>query len=133
MKNPTRLYTAVIGSFLLLQGVSTLIFRLVPSLDAAFPQLLAVTQMVPTHSALHILTGILALIVLFRGDEKGCLWFSLGLGAFYTGLALFGFASHAPTMLHLQPFDHPIHLLLGVLGLMAAGIYFYLNQKKGSS
>lgn len=129
MKSPTRLYTAVAGIFLLLQGVSTLAFRLVPSLDAAFPQLLAVTQMVPIHSTLHIITGILALFVLFRGGEKGSLWFSLGFGAFYTGLALYGFLTHMPTLFQLQPFDHPFHLLLGGLGLAAAGFYFYSNRK----
>ncbi|HNB40451.1 MAG TPA: DUF4383 domain-containing protein [Anaerolineales bacterium] len=129
MKSPTRLYTAVAGIFLLLQGVSTLTFRLVPALDAAFPQLLAVTQMVPTHSILHILTGILALIVLFHGGEKGSLWFSLGFGAFYTSLALYGFITHMPTMFHLQLFDHPFHLFLGVLGLAAGGFYFYSNRK----
>lgn len=129
MKSPTRLYTAVAGILLLLQGVSTLMFRLVPALDAAFPQLLAVTQMVPSHSILHILTGLLALIVLFRGGEKGSMWFALGFGAFYTGLALYGYITHMPTMFHLQLFDHPFHLLLGLLGLVAAGVYLYFNRK----
>jgi hypothetical protein len=133
MKNLTRWYTAVAGIFLLLQGTSTLAFRLIPALDAVFPQLLSVTQMVPVHSTLHILTGILALIVLFRGGERGALWFSAGFGAFYTGLALYGFVTHAPTVFHLQLFDHPFHLLLGLLGLAAAEVYFYLNKKEESS
>lgn len=132
MMNPTRMYTAVIGIFLLLQGTSTLAFRLVPALDAAFPQLLAVTQMMPTHSILHIITGVLALIILFRGGEHGALWFSAGFGIFYTGLAPYGFITHASTMLHLQMFDHPFHLLIGLLGLVAAGYYFYVHQKKES-
>ena len=132
MMNPTRMYTAVTGIFLLLQGTSTLTFRLVPALDAAFPQLLAITQMVPTHSMLHIITGVLALIVLFRGGEHGAVWFSTGFGMFYTGLALYGYITHAPTMFHLQMFDHPFHLLLGLLGLVAAGYYFYSHQKKES-
>lgn len=58
MKHLARLYTAISGILLLLQGTSTLAFRLYPSLDRAFPQLLAVTQMVPAHSILHILTGL---------------------------------------------------------------------------
>ncbi|MBN8581749.1 MAG: DUF4383 domain-containing protein [Anaerolineae bacterium] len=134
MMNPTRMYTAVAGIFLLLQGTSTLTFRLVPALDAAFPQLLAITQMVPTHSMLHIITGVLALVVLFRGGERGALWFSMGFGTFYTGLALYGYITHAPTMLHLQMFDHPFHLLLGLLGLVAAaGVLYFSNLKKESS
>jgi hypothetical protein len=133
LKNPARLFTAALGIFLLLQGVSTLLFRLVPPLDAAFPQLLAITQMVPVHSILHILSALLALVVLFRGGEKGSFWFSLGFGMFYTSLALYGFITRAATVLHLQVFDHPVHLALGLLGLMAAGVYFYSNRIKGSS
>jgi hypothetical protein len=49
MKEPTRFYTAFSGIFLLLQGTSTLAFRLFPSLDEAFPALLAITQMIPPH------------------------------------------------------------------------------------
>ena len=56
IKSPARLYTAVSGIFLLLQGTSTLAFRLFPPLDQAFPALLATTQMIPIHSTLHIIT-----------------------------------------------------------------------------
>lgn len=130
MKNLARSFIFIAGFFLLLQGVSTLMFRLFPSLDAAFPQLLSITQMVPVHSTLHILTGIFALAVFFRGGDRSGFWFTLGFGVFYTALALFGFITHAPTVFHLQTFDHPVHLLLGLLGLMAAGVYFYSNRKK---
>lgn len=132
MMNPTRMYTAVTGIFLLLQGTSTLAFRLYSQLDEAFPQLLATTQMMPTHSILHIITGVLALVVLFRGGERAALWFSVGFGTFYTSLALYGYITHAATIFHLQMFDHPFHLLLGLLGLVAAGHYFYVHQKKES-
>src|SRR5688572_25809388 len=40
-------------------------------LYTAFPALLSITQMIPSHSILHILTGIAALVVLFRGEERG--------------------------------------------------------------
>src|SRR5688572_26898746 len=109
MKEPTRIYTAFSGIFLLLQGTSTLAFRLFPSLDAAFPALLSVTRMIPPHSILHILTGVIALIVLFRGGQRGTLWFAAGFGLFYFGLAIFGMIIMHPTVLGLQPFDHPIH------------------------
>ena len=117
---PTRLYTAAAGMFLLLQGTSTLAFRLFPPLDQAFPALLAVTHMIPPHSVLHILTGIVALLVLFRGGERGPWWFAAGFGFFYIGLALFGMITGHPTPLGLQSFDHPIHLALGILGLLVA-------------
>jgi hypothetical protein len=118
----TRLYTAAAGIFLLLQGTSTLAFRLFPPLDHAFPALLAVTHMIPAHSILHIVTGIVALLVLFRGGRRGSWWFAAGFGSFYIGLALFGMITSHPTALGLQSFDHPIHLALGVLGLLVAWI-----------
>jgi hypothetical protein len=130
IKSPTRLYTAFSGIFLLLQGTSTLAFRLIPSLDEAFPALLSITRMIPPHSILHILTGILALVVLIRGEERGPFWFAAGFGIFYTGLAFFGIITHLPTVLDLQPFDHPFHLVLGMLGLLAAGITVYRLQTR---
>jgi hypothetical protein len=128
----TRIYTAFTGIFLLLQGTSTLAFRLYPPLDEAFPQLLSITQMIPPHSILHIITGIIALIVLFRGGEQGTFWFALVFGLFYTGLALFGSITHHPTLFGLQPFDHPFHYFLGLWGLLVAGQCFYFSQRKVS-
>jgi hypothetical protein len=130
MKEPTRLYTAFSGIFLLLQGTSTLAFRLFPALDEAFPALLAITQMIPPHSLLHILTGIIAWIVLFRGGQHGTFWFALLFGAFYFSLAVFGMVTGHHTMLGLQPFDHPFHLLLGGLGFLAVGVALYHSQKR---
>jgi hypothetical protein len=130
IKSPTRFYTAFSGIFLLLQGTSTLAFRLVPALDEAFPALLSVTRMIPPHSILHILTGIAALAVLSRGEERSSFWFAAGFGIFYTGLAFFGMITHVPTVLGLQPFDHPFHLVLGMLGLLAAGLHAYRSQSR---
>ena len=130
MKEPTRLYTAFSGIFLLLQGTSTLAFRLFPTLDEAFPALLAITQMVPPHSILHILTGVVALTVLLWGGPRSTFWFALLFGAFYFGLAVFGLATGHATMLHLQPFDHPFHLALGGLGFLAVGAALYQSQKR---
>ena len=127
IKQPSRFYTAFSGIFLLLQGTTTLAFRMYPQLDQAFPQLLAVTQMIPPHSILHILTGILALLVLWKGGERGALLFALGFGAFYSGLAVYGFITHEHTIFGLQPFDHPFHLLLGIWGLAATG-WAYLSK-----
>jgi Domain of unknown function (DUF4383) len=125
IKPATFLYTAVAGIFLLLQGTSTLAFRLFPALDQAFPALLAVTRMIPPHSILHILTGILALVVLFRAGERGSFWFAAGFGSFYIGLALVGMMIGQPTVLGLQPFDHTFHFLLGGLGILAVGLSLY--------
>jgi hypothetical protein len=131
MIDPTRLYTAFSGIFLLLQGTSTLAFRLFPPLDEAFPALLGITQMIPPHSILHILTGVIALIALLRGGPRGTFWFALLFGAFYFGLAAFGIITGHATMLGLQPFDHPFHFALGALGFMAVGVALYHSQKRG--
>ena len=135
IKQPARLYTAVSGIFLLLQGISTLAFRLYPPLDQAFPALLAATHMIPIHSTLHILTGILAVVILYRGKEGEAFWFALGFGLFYLGLGLTGILSGHQMGLGLQPFDHPIHLVLGVVGLLVAAptIYYSFANRKASS
>lgn len=128
-KQPARLYTAAAGIFLLLQGASTLAFRLIPALDRAFPALLATTHMIPVHSTLHIVTGLLAVVILYRNKEREAFWFALGFGLFYLGLGLTGIFSGHQMGLGLQPFDHPIHLALGAVGLFTA----YLETRKVSS
>lgn len=111
-------YTSLAGVFLLLQGTSTLAARLLPSIDQSFPVLLATTQMVPSHSLLHILTALLAFAGLYAGKSMTRL-FSLCFGLFYLGLGVFGMASGLRLGLGLQAFDHPFHMLLGALGLAA--------------
>ena len=113
-------YTAFIGGFLLLQGTSTLVFRLVPPLDRAFPALLDVTQMIPIHSALHIVTGLLAVAVLRSGGARGAWLYAFLFGLFYTSLGVVALLSGMTLGLGLQPFDHPFHLVAGVPGLIAA-------------
>ena len=130
MREPTRFYTAFSGVFLLLQGTSTLLFRLFPALDQTIPALLSITQMIPVHSTLHILTSILALMALFQGNQSATFWFAAGFGIFYTSLAVFGMVTHHPTILGLQPFDHPFHLFLGLWGLLVPGLYIYRSQSR---
>lgn len=126
-------YTLIVGGFLLLQGISTLLFRLVPSLDAAFPALLATTRMVPVHSLLHIVTGTTAIAVLLWGGGRGAWWFALGFGIFYTLLGLSGLISGDVTGLGLQTFDHPFHLVAGVPGLLTAAAANFSNPLKRES
>jgi hypothetical protein len=125
IQKPARLYTAVSGIFLLIQGISTLAFRLYPPLDHAFPALLAATHMIPIHSTLHIVTGVVAVLILYRGGDRGAFWFALGFGIFYLGLGLAGMLSGQQLGLGLHPLDHPIHLALGIAGIIAAGASAY--------
>jgi hypothetical protein len=115
-------YTLAAGGFLLLQGVSTLLFLLFPPLDRAFPQLLLATRMIPIHSTMHIVTGLLAVAVLRWGGRQGAWWFALLFGIYYTLLGVAGLVTGFQFGLALQPFDHPFHLLAGIPGLLAAAI-----------
>jgi hypothetical protein len=124
-------YTLLVGGFLLLQGTSTLLFRLVPALDAAFPALLATTHMIPSHSLLHITTGLLALAILRWGGTGGAWWYALGFGTFYTLLGLAGSLIGDVLGLGLQPFDHPFHLVAGLPGLIAAALAYQPRFSKG--
>jgi hypothetical protein len=115
-------YTLAAGGFLLLQGTSTLLFLLFPPLDHAFPQFLLATRMIPIHSTLHIVTGVLALAVVRWGGRETAWWFALLFGLFYTILGFAGLITGLTFGLALQPFDHPFHLLAGIPGLVAAAL-----------
>lgn len=119
MRSWPRLYALFCGVFLILQGTSTLVARLVPAVDAAAPWLLRATRMMPVHSALHIVTALLAFAVLALG-ARATWWFAAGFGAFYAALGVLGLATGHGLGLHLQTFDHPFHILLGGLGILAA-------------
>lgn len=75
--------------------------------------------MQPLHSTLHVATALLALAVLGWG-LRATWHFARGFGGFYAGLGLVGLLTGHDLGLHLQPFDHPFHVLLGGLGLVAA-------------
>jgi hypothetical protein len=114
-------YARIVGGFLLCQGVVTGLFLLVDPLDEAFPVVLDTTRMVPQHSALHVVTGLLALALLRWGNARALWWFALGFGGLYTALGLGGLWTGDHLGLELQPFDHPFHLVAGIPGLLAAG------------
>jgi hypothetical protein len=115
----TRGYALFAGVFLLLQGAGTLTALLVPAVDRAAPWLLDLTQMVPVHSSLHLVTAALAFAALATNRT---LLFAVAFGLFYTGLGIVGWATGQQFCLALQPFDHPFHIVLGGLGLAAAAI-----------
>lgn len=117
--NAPRWYCWFSGIFLFAQGVSTLVARLVPTVDRAAPWLLATTHMQPIHSTLHIATALLAFTALLAG-ARATWWFAAGFGAFYLTLGLVGAATGRGLGLHLQTFDHPFHILFGGLGVAAA-------------
>jgi hypothetical protein len=118
----TRAYTWVASVGLFLQGASTLIALLVPAVDRAIPFLLHETQMIPSHSALHIASGVIGFLVLAFGGAVGASRFSLWFGLFYAALGAGGALTGQRFGLGLKPFDHPFHLVLGGVGLLAVAI-----------
>jgi hypothetical protein len=119
--SPTRIYTWVASVGLLLQGAITLAARLVPAFDQAMPMLLHETRMIPSHSLLHIASGLLGFAAL-RFGGTGPWLFALCFGLFYVALAVAGAMSGLPLGLGLQPFDHGFHAVLGGFGLLAVAV-----------
>ena len=112
--------TALFAVGLLLQGALTLLARLVPAVDRAAPAILRLTRMLPPHSWLHIVTGLMALWVLVQGPADGPRRFLLGFAVFYAALGIVGPVGGGRLGLGLQPFDHAIHLVIGGAALTAA-------------
>jgi len=129
MKKAARGYTLFVGYFLLIQGSFTLLFNLVPALDHGFPYLLRYNPMSPLHSVLHTSTGILAMISLYRFPSKGPLWFAFLFGVFYSSLGYFGPHVHEALHLHLQNYDHSIHFVIGMGGIVAAFVSAQASNK----
>ena len=120
--NPSRLYTWIASLGLFLQGASTLLALMLPAIDRAVPALLRETQMIPSHSLLHITSGLVGLAALRFGGAVGPRGFALAFGLFYVALALAGALSGAPLGLGLKPFDHSLHATLGGAGLLAVAL-----------
>jgi hypothetical protein len=120
MTTPTRVYTWIASIGLFLQGSATLMALLVPAVDRAIPALLQETQMIPSHSVLHMTSGLIGFATLRFGAARGPWLFALGFGLFYVALALAGGFSGHPMGIGLKPFDHSFHAVLGGCGLLAA-------------
>ncbi len=120
--SPTRAYTWVASLGLFLQGTSTLVALLVPAVDRAIPFLLHETKMIPSHSALHIASGLIGFAALRFGGSIGPRRYAFWFGLFYVALAIAGALSGRPLGIGLQPFDHYFHAVLGGLGLFAVAV-----------
>lgn len=120
IKNPARLYTGVFGFLGVFQAMLSYGFHFFPALDQAIPFLQAIPHMIVIHSTLHLVSSLIAIAVFFRGGDRGAFWFAFGFGLFYTILGVVGWLTGLQFGLGLKPFDHPFHVFIGALALLAA-------------
>jgi Domain of unknown function (DUF4383) len=124
-----RGYLYFVMGGLFLQGLGSLIFRLVPSLPASSPLLIrGIFGIDFWHSWIHILWGAAGVLILRRWpDERTATRLALVFGVFYTSLGVLGVSTHHPLGLELDAFENTFHLTAGPLTL-ALGIWAVLSR-----
>src|SRR4051794_14577513 len=122
-----RFYLWVLMGGLLLQGIGSLFFRLVPALPANMPLLVRGAFGIDFwHAWIHIGWGLAGLAVLRVAPTRAPpMWLALSFGLFYTMLGIWGVLAHHPLGLELDLPENlfhltagPLSLLLGVLALL---------------
>lgn len=115
-----RVYLWVLMGGLLLQGLGSLLFRLVPALPASTPLLVRGTFGIDLwHALIHIVWGLAGVIVLSLSRTKRSLArLALTFGVFYTALAIWGVTVHHPLGLELDLPENAFHWVAGPLSLL---------------
>jgi hypothetical protein len=122
------LFFLMVGLFV--QGVGSLLFRLVSWLPAHSPLLVRGAFGIDfSHSWIHIVWGAAGVVVLVkRPDPRSDAWLAFTFGVFYTSFAILGVTIHHPLGLQLDAFENgfhlvagPLTLLVGVLALRSSG------------
>jgi Domain of unknown function (DUF4383) len=119
-----RGYLLVVLGGLFLQGVGSLLFRLLPRLPTSSPLLVrGVFGIDFWHSWIHILWGAAGVALLrLRRDERTAARLALVFGVFYTTLGVLGVSLHHPLGLELDVFENTFHLTAGPLTLLVGGL-----------
>ena len=127
-----RSYLWVLMGGLLLQGVGSLIFRLVPALPASMPLLVRGAFGIDFwHAWIHIGWGLAGLAVLsVAPTREPPMRLALIFGLFYTALGIWGVLAHHPLGLELDLPENlfhltagPVALLLGLLALLGPRLH----------
>ena len=113
-------YMWVLMGGLLLQGLGSLLFRLVPALPANTPLLVRGTFGIDRwHALIHIIWGMAGVIVLSISRTRGPLaGLALIFGLFYTALAIWGITVYHPLGLELDLPENVFHVVAGPLTLL---------------
>ena len=115
-----RWYVWVLMGGLLLQGLGSLTFRLLPALPASTPLLIRGAFGIDFwHAWIHIGWGLVGLAVLsLTTTHESPMRLALIFGVFYTALGLWGVLAHHPLGLELDLPENVFHLTAGPLSLM---------------
>jgi len=115
-----RGYLYVLMGGLFLQGVGSLLFRLVPSLPKASPLLVRGAFGIDfSHSWIHIAWGAAGVLILARyRDARTAARLAFTFGVFYTAFGLLGVTIHHPLGLELDVFENTFHFTAGPLTLV---------------
>jgi hypothetical protein len=118
--SPARLYATVVGAALIVVGIVGFFYGASFGSPGEVNEMLGVFAVNGWVNVLHILTGALGLLVAGYAARQ----YSLGLGAFYLILGLWGFAiGSGDSILGFLPVnsgDNLLHLALAALGIGAA-------------
>jgi hypothetical protein len=127
-----RWYLWVLMGGLLLQGIGSLIFRLIPALPASMPLLVRGAFGIDYwHAWMHIGWGLAGLALLRAATTREPpMRLALIFGVFYTALGIWGVLTHHPLGLELDLPENlfhltagPLTLLLGLLALLKPRLY----------
>jgi hypothetical protein len=118
--SPARLYASLAGAALVAFGIVGFFYSASFGSPGNVEDAFGIFAVNGWSNVLHVLTGVLGLFVAGYASRT----YSLGLGAAYVGLALWGFALGADAaILGVVPVNGGIdllHLMLGALGVAAA-------------
>jgi hypothetical protein len=117
---------------LLLQGLGSLIFRLVPELPAHSPLLVRGAFGIDFwHALVHIGWGLLGVVVISASKSvTPLIYLVLGFGVFYSAFGLWGVLVEHPFGLELDLPENLFHLVAGPLSL-AIGAWSLRQSAEG--
>jgi len=113
-------YLWILMGGLLVQGIGSAIFRIVPSLPTHMPLLARGAFGIDFwHAWIHILWGVAGLTVLASSrTREPLIRLALTFGVFYTLLGVWGVLTHHPLHLELDLPENVFHLTAGPLSLL---------------
>jgi hypothetical protein len=114
------IYLWILMGGLVVQGIGSAIFRIVPSLPAQMPLLVRGAFGIDFwHAWIHILWGVAGLAVLaISRTREPLIRLAVIFGVFYTLLEVWGVLAHHPLNLELDLPEHVFHLTAGPLSLL---------------